>query len=223
LRSSSAAGAGKFKKRTPNRAGRPSAYELARRKTRILEIASAMFAARGFTDTTILDIANKAGVASRTVKQHFGEKEDLFLKVVLAANGNTFALAPADTSADLRMSLISSAGQIIRIFSAPKSVAQVRLMIAEGARFPEMNSEISSVLLRPLAHDLCEVFRGLAARGLIPDSDHEASAELFLDLFIGSALLMTFFGYGDAASVREIERRIDLFLNGRFRLETPGA
>jgi TetR/AcrR family transcriptional repressor of mexJK operon len=200
-----------------NRAGRPSAYELTRRKTRIFDIASAMFAARGYSDTTILDIADEAGVAPLTVRMHFGEKPELFRKILLEPSGDVFALMPLGTGADLRGSLVNVAHQLIAALSSDQFVARLRLAIAEGLRFPEISNHAGSALVRPLHDGLREMFGELAARGLIADGDHKASAELFLNIFLGGAVLATFFGYGDPFCDEVIERQIELFLEGRFR------
>ena len=48
-------------------------------RNRIAQIASAMFAERGFEAVTVADIAERAGVSTVTVFKHFPKKEDLFL------------------------------------------------------------------------------------------------------------------------------------------------
>jgi AcrR family transcriptional regulator len=49
-----------------------------RTRSRILRSAMAVFGKRGFADTTVLDIAEHAGMASGTVYQYFEDKGDIF-------------------------------------------------------------------------------------------------------------------------------------------------
>jgi AcrR family transcriptional regulator len=60
--------------------GRSDATSTRGRRTRnsILRSAIAVFGTRGFADTTVLDIAEHAGLASGTVYQYFEDKGDVF-------------------------------------------------------------------------------------------------------------------------------------------------
>jgi len=49
-----------------------------RTRNRILRSAMTVFGKRGFADTTVLDIAEHAGMASGTVYQYFEDKGDIF-------------------------------------------------------------------------------------------------------------------------------------------------
>jgi AcrR family transcriptional regulator len=62
------------------RPGRSDATSTRGRNTRnrILRSAIAVFGKRGFADTTVLDIAEHAGLASGTVYQYFEDKGDVF-------------------------------------------------------------------------------------------------------------------------------------------------
>ena len=79
-----ARGKAKSKRRQANQAGRPTAVELERRKGRVMEVATALFVANGYAATSLVDIARGAGVATRTLYRHFGDKEALFREVIFA-------------------------------------------------------------------------------------------------------------------------------------------
>jgi len=53
-------------------------------RTRLIDAASALFAARGFAGTTIRDIAERAGVNVAAGHYHFGSKQELYLEVARA-------------------------------------------------------------------------------------------------------------------------------------------
>src|SRR6476646_9711899 len=46
-------------------------------RTAIADVALALFIERGFTETTMEDVADVAGVSRRTVYRHFPSKDDL--------------------------------------------------------------------------------------------------------------------------------------------------
>ena len=78
-------GAGpKPKRKNGNQAGRPTAAELEKRKVRVIEVATELFVSHGFAATSLVDIAREAGVATRTLYEHFGDKEAIFREVIFA-------------------------------------------------------------------------------------------------------------------------------------------
>ena len=75
-------GAGKTTK-TPRKAGRPPDAALrARRRTQILEAATAIFADQGFARADVQAIADRVEVGKGTVYRYFPTKETLFLAAV---------------------------------------------------------------------------------------------------------------------------------------------
>ncbi len=52
------------------------------KKEEILEIATFLFANKGFKETSMGEVAGMSGVASATIFYHFNTKEDLFLAVL---------------------------------------------------------------------------------------------------------------------------------------------
>src|ERR1700726_5280430 len=64
--------------------GAPRAQEPAERRAAILDAALAEFAARGFADTRLDDVARHAGIAKGTIYLYFRDKENLFQELVRA-------------------------------------------------------------------------------------------------------------------------------------------
>jgi AcrR family transcriptional regulator len=71
---------------TPGIAGPPGRREANKQATRqaLQDAADRMFAERGFTATTVRDIALAAGVTERTFFRYFGSKQELILEDTLA-------------------------------------------------------------------------------------------------------------------------------------------
>jgi TetR/AcrR family transcriptional regulator, mexJK operon transcriptional repressor len=201
-----------------NQAGRPTAAELERRKARVMEVATELFVSRGYAATSLVDIAKGAGVATRTLYQHFGDKEAIFREVIFARRASAMIpmpdLGPAET---LFAALHRTAEMSCHYVFAERSVDLMRLMVAESRRFPDLMKRVANATFIRFRANIAAVFERLADRGQIPDGDHALSAQLFLDLVLGSTLVMF---YGDWATTRstteEMDLKIDLFIQGRF-------
>lgn len=204
-------------KRKRNRAGRPTADELERRKLKVMEVATDMFVGRGYAATTLLDIAKKAGVATRTLYQHFGDKEAIFREVIFARDTAKIDPPVLEKGEDLVAALRKTAHYSYEVALRSRSIELMRLMIAESARFPELMSKVASAIFTRFTSNVANLFRQLADQGLIPAGDHDQSAELFVDLLLGNRTVMIYFGWTSAAPTeKDIEVKIDLFIQGRF-------
>ncbi|MGE3693389.1 MAG: TetR/AcrR family transcriptional regulator [Novosphingobium sp.] len=205
-------------RRKRNRAGRPTAGELERRKNVVMQVATDMFVARGYAATTLLDIAKQAGVATRTLYQHFGGKEALFREVIFARDTAIIDKPHVIEGEDLSAVLRKAAHYAFQVALRPRSIDLMRLMIAESARFPKLMTDVGNKIFTRFLAALAQVFAELAERGMIPDGDHGQSAELFADLILGNRTIMIYFGWASALTAeRDLDAKIDLFINGRFR------
>lgn len=70
---------------------------------RILDAATEVFAARGFTAATMADIVDHSGASIGSIYHHFGGKKELFLAIFerLAADIDRHISAAADTAGEL--------------------------------------------------------------------------------------------------------------------------
>ena len=70
---------------------------------RILDAATDVFAARGFTAATMADIVDHSGASIGSIYHHFGGKKELFLAIFerLAADIDTYIDAVAEKSGEL--------------------------------------------------------------------------------------------------------------------------
>jgi AcrR family transcriptional regulator len=111
------------------------------RRQAILEAGLTVFAAEGFAAARLDDVAEKAGVAKGTIYFSFKDKEDLFEQIVLGA------LTPLLDRLDLFVSEADLPFEdlLTRLFEvfqteilATRRREIIRLVIAEGARFPRI-------------------------------------------------------------------------------------
>jgi AcrR family transcriptional regulator len=168
-----------------NQAGRPTAAELERRKALAIDVATDLFVTHGYAATSLVDIAKGAGVATRTIYQHFGDKEAMFREVIFARDTETVLQPPLVEPGDTLFSALSRvADYAYSVTFRERSIGLMRLMIAESNRFPDFMRSIVNSIYGRFRQNIRKMFSSLELAGLIPPGDHKRSAELFSDLIL---------------------------------------
>jgi len=108
------------------------------RQEQILSAALEEFGANGYAATRLEDVAKRAGIAKGTIYLYFRDKERLFRAVVrtliqkrIDALSGTFS----GSAEELLRELLSQMYQVVR---NAKARSIVRMLIAEGSRFPQL-------------------------------------------------------------------------------------
>ena len=114
------------------------AERAAERRQAIVEAALQEFVARGFTATRLDDIAKRAGVAKGTIYLHFKDKESMFEELIRTAIVPLVGriISPPPMGASIRDTIEHVALTFIQEIVTTPRADIVRLIIAEGARFP---------------------------------------------------------------------------------------
>jgi AcrR family transcriptional regulator len=105
------------------------------RSQEILDAAVSIFAAHGFAQTDVQEIADRVGVGKGTVYRHFGNKEALFLSAVKHSRDKLICAVDAvqNTEADPLAQLRTCMTAILRFFDQNPEI--VELIIEERALF----------------------------------------------------------------------------------------
>jgi AcrR family transcriptional regulator len=124
-------------------AAKPASNRVARaaeRREAIIEAALDEFIARGYAATRLDDVARRAGVAKGTIYLHFKDKEALFQELIRTALVPLIGLlaAPPPAGGSVRAALEGFAQTFAREVVTTRRGDIVRLIIAEGARFPSV-------------------------------------------------------------------------------------
>ncbi|MGQ0686964.1 TetR/AcrR family transcriptional regulator [Bradyrhizobium sp.] len=114
------------------------AERAAERRQAIIEAAMEEFISRGFAATRLDDIARRAGVAKGTIYLHFKDKESMFEELIRTAIVPVVGrvLGPPPAGASVRDALEAFALTFIKEVATTRRADLVRLIVAEGPRFP---------------------------------------------------------------------------------------
>ena len=117
------------------------AERAAERRGAIIEAAMDEFIARGFAATRLDDVAKRAGVAKGTIYLHFKDKESMFeelIRTAIVPMINRLWGTPPQPGASVRDMVESFAKTFIAEVATTRRGDLVRLIVAEGPRFPEV-------------------------------------------------------------------------------------
>jgi AcrR family transcriptional regulator len=148
------------------------ATRAAERRAAIVEAGLEEFVAQGFAATRLDDVARRAGVAKGTIYLHFADKEALFQELVRTALVPliTRLAAPPAAGGSARAMIESFAETFARDVVATRRGDILRLLIAEGARFPSLaDFYYREVVARGMAGMRALIEYGIA-RGEIRDT-----------------------------------------------------
>lgn len=201
-----------------SKVGRPTQNELSERLDTLLNYAVDMFLEWGFEQTTVVAIANQAGMSKRTVYEHYQNKEDLFKAAMQRAlDRYTVPLETLRACAtdDLEKTLMAVARVRVKNASTTSGVQLQRILIAQSYRFPELWNVLEKSI-EPTLIFLSEQFAHPDHRDEIQVDNARRTAIAFISLVVsGPARLVS---SGKKLSKQEIDARIQftvqLFLNG---------
>jgi AcrR family transcriptional regulator len=114
------------------------AARAAERRQAIIDAALDEFVARGFAATRLDDVAKRASVAKGTIYLHFTDKEALFQELIRTALVPLIGrlAAPPPSGRSVRAALEAFAQTFAEEVVSTRRGDIVRLIIAEGTRFP---------------------------------------------------------------------------------------
>jgi AcrR family transcriptional regulator len=153
----------------PARVSTRAARSAARREG-ILAAALDEFSARGFAATRLDDVAQRAGVAKGTIYLYFRDKESLFQELIRTMLTPLVGTIEAMGKADLPISALAEhfADLFVREVYKTRRKDVIRLMIAEGPRFPNLAEFYYREVLSRIIAAVRALIARAAARGEAP-------------------------------------------------------
>lgn len=150
----------------------------AERRAQILGAAASAFAERGYSDTSMDDVAARAGITKLIVYRHFGSKSELYQAVL----NSVFARLATEVTERIPRLLGKGAVPSALMVVAREQPDALRLLVVHSAREPEFDELINRFNV---------VAQSAAASVLDPTGDAEVDrwqARTLADFVIGGVL-----------------------------------
>ncbi|WP_298956796.1 TetR/AcrR family transcriptional regulator [uncultured Methylobacterium sp.] len=155
----------------------------------ILDAAFEEFSAAGFAATRLDDVANRAGITKGTIYVYFPNKEELFLATIKERMRPTLehmealTASPRGSAMDI---LREHFGFVYgRMVEDPQGREMLRMLIAEGGRFPALTERWHAEVINPSVEALRRVVRYGIDRGEF----HATAAEEFPHLIFSPVMM----------------------------------
>ena len=185
-------------------------------RTRILQAAQRLFAAKGFEGTTSRDLAQIAGVAEGTLFRHFANKKAILVEV--ATSGWVDILTDLLTELS-EMGSYKAVAQVMRrrMCNLQKNADIMRVCFMEVQFHPDLRDRIQTEIIEKMTEVVEAFFQTAIDKGIYRQMDAKLGAKVFLGLFAIA-------GFSDHtlinpnASPQEMQKMAeglaDIFLNG---------
>ncbi|WP_393058809.1 TetR/AcrR family transcriptional regulator [Streptomyces sp. LN549] len=160
-----------------------------RKRQAIMEAGTSTFMEKGYSGTSMDDIAKLAAVSKQTVYKHFSDKEKLFAEIVLATtdriDGMVDLVADIPSDADtLDENLARLARQFLVALTRPQVLQLRRLVIANADAFPELGAAWYEQGFERVLATLAATFERLADDGLLRIDEPLLAAHHFSGLLL---------------------------------------
>jgi AcrR family transcriptional regulator len=169
----------------------PAGADAAPPRARILDAAFAAFSARGYVQTSMLEIATRARVSKRELYALVGAKHDMLVACITERASRMRPPAdmpePRDREGLLRV-LATFGERLLCEVSDPTVIGVFRLAIAEAERAPEIARALDSLGRAAARRELAAVLETARARGLVGGDPAEMATQ-FLALLWGDLMM----------------------------------
>ncbi len=163
------------------------------RRRLIIETAAECFIDKGFHQTSIRDIASRAGISLGNLYNHFESKADLIAEIAaLEADEMVMIHAGLTAPGDPLATLERFIGEYFAYVAKPENTVLAAEIFAEAVRNPAVGGGFAQNR-QALASALEGVLaRGLEGRQFESEKDISDTAHLIIDLVEGAAMRLAF-------------------------------
>lgn len=190
---------------------RPSAKRVRSSRDRVLDAATAVFAARGYRGASTQRIAERAGVNQATVFRIFDSKRELYLKVLerkLGADVRLWLPSALDASADNERAFREIAERLEALFDP----TFIRLLLVGGLEQPQQFKKCLRPRLLTFYSVLGEYIQERIKSGALRDMDSASMARALVGMVFYERIFTELLG-GRELSVTDSGRQGRTFTN----------
>lgn len=182
----------------------------AEKRDAMMTAATRLFLQKGFSGTSMDDIAAQAAVSKQTVYKHFADKDQLFREIVMqmTERAETFVhdIESRPWSGDLEADLRGLAHHHLATVLQPELLQFRRLVIGEADRFPDLAAIYYERGPGRVLAALAALFSDLVDQGQLRIDDADLAANHYAWLVLGAQLDRSMF-YGLTATNDDDLRR----------------
>lgn len=188
-------------------------------RARVLKAATALFAAKGFHETSTREVARKARVNEITIFRHFKNKQELYLQVL---NSKLGMMVP-----EALIPLLRSSGNSEQVFlSLAEHLQQLldpvflRLVFYAALEKPELLKKCYTPRLITFHEILGEYMQERVERGVLRNADPVLMGRALVGIFAYHQILSQLLGVGDfhVAKLPNASRTyVEIWLHGALQ------
>ncbi|MBV8473219.1 MAG: TetR/AcrR family transcriptional regulator [Hyphomicrobiales bacterium] len=181
------------------------------KRRQVMDGARAAFLNAGFDGASMNDIARAAGVSKGTLYAYFDSKEQLFEALIREdKEQQAERLCAFPMEGGEPAELLSEFGRrLIEMILRPESVAQVRVVIAATARFPQLGRAFYEAGPAYGIRRLSEQLEAMSKRGALSVANPAIAARQFINLCCAEFSKQVLFGVMETPSQEAIEANVD--------------
>jgi AcrR family transcriptional regulator len=186
----------------------------------ILHAATEVFLESGYAGASIDAVIDRVGGSKRAIYSYFGGKKELFEAIVMQVSGRALAALDPDTAVlrDAEATLLDFGMRGLTNVMSPTTIAFYRLVVAEGARFPDLAQAFFAAGPGRASAGLAKALREFDRKGELEVADCQRAAEHFIGMLRDDLHLKVVLGLRPPPGPREIEETVrhavDIFLDG---------
>ena len=166
--------------------GRPQVRSDEETRALIVEAAATEFQTKGFAGACIADVAQRAGISTKTLYRLVPNKVDLFESVVVDRIGRAvleieFEIGPDPDARQVIERILTAFGELTL---EPGTIAINRLVIGESGNFPEIGRTFYAKAIRRTSEAMERALRRLCAAGVITLEDPAEATSMLRGMMI---------------------------------------
>jgi len=190
-------------------------------RARVLKAATALFAAKGFHETSTREVARKARVNEITIFRHFKNKQELYLQVLNSKLGMMVpeSLIPMlRSSSDSEEIFLSLAEHLQKLLDP----VFLRLVFYAALEKPELLKKSYTPRLTSFHEILGEYMQERVERGVLRNVDPSLMGRALVGIFAYQQILSQLLGLDDSSHSKLLNASksyVDIWLHGTIRPE----
>ncbi len=194
------------------------------RKQQILQVATELFASKGYEGTTTREIAKRAKVNEAIIFRHFPTKEDLYWAVIEAKcamnAGRQIMISILEAGDDVRTTFVTLAETMLR--RREKDPSLMRLLLFSALENHRLSQRFFQTYIADYYEVLSDFIRQKIASGEFRNVNSQMAARGYLGMLVYHNMVQGIFGANrfQTFDLREVaENLTDIWLRGMLAEE----